>query len=88
MLNSQSKFFASGVVITTAYLAKGLEFDRVIVPFCTKANYCQAIDRHMLYVAVTRAMHSLVITYRGAITDFLESARPSLASAFGQEKLS
>ncbi|QDV21971.1 HelD family protein [Aureliella helgolandensis] len=73
LLNSKSRVFASGVVITTAYLAKGLEFDKVLVPFCTKTNYHQAIDRHMLYIAVTRAMHSLAITHRGAITEFLES---------------
>lgn len=71
LLNSQSKFFASGIVIATAFLAKGLEFDKVLVPFCSLKNYSQPIDRHMLYVAVTRAMHSLVITHCGAITDFL-----------------
>lgn len=74
LLNSQSKFFAGGIVITTAYLAKGLEFDKVLVPFCTSDNYQQPIDRHMLYIAVTRAMHSLVITHCGAITEFLETA--------------
>lgn len=62
------------IVITTAYLAKGLEFDKVLVPFCTSENYQQPIDRHMLYIAVTRAMHSLVITHCGAITEFLETA--------------
>lgn len=73
LLNSKSKFFASGVVVTTAYLAKGLEFDQVLVPFCTKSNYSQEIDRHMLYVAVTRAMHSLAVTYCTSVTDFLSS---------------
>jgi DNA helicase II / ATP-dependent DNA helicase PcrA len=73
LLNSQSKSFASGIVITTAYLAKGLEFDKVIVPFCTSSNFCLPIDRHMLYVAVTRAMHSLVITYCGTISSFLKT---------------
>lgn len=73
LLNSKSKFFSSGVVVTTAYLAKGLEFDQVVVPFCTKANYSQEIDRHMLYVAVTRAMHSLTVTHCGTITEFIGS---------------
>lgn len=73
LLHSKSKNFASGIVITTAYLAKGLEFDKVIVPFCTSTNYGQPIDRHMLYVAVTRAMHSLVITHSGPISGFLQS---------------
>lgn len=77
LLNSQSKFFATGIVITTAYLAKGLEFDKVLVPFCTISNYNKPIDQHMLYVAVTRAMHSLVITYCGEISKFLEPAENS-----------
>lgn len=81
LLDSKSKFFASGVVITTAYLAKGLEFDKVLVPFCTSSNFSKLIDRHMLYVAVTRAMHALVITHCGAISSFLDASDPSSPSA-------
>lgn len=71
LLNSQSKLFATGIVITTAYLAKGLEFDKVMVPFCNTKNYREQMDRHMLYVAVTRAMHELVVTFTGTLTEFL-----------------
>lgn len=71
LLNSKSTSFGNGVVITTAYLAKGLEFDKVLIPFCTRTNYSRTIDRHMLYVAVTRAMHSLAVTYCGNVTEFL-----------------
>ncbi|MFN3940588.1 MAG: HelD family protein, partial [Chitinophagales bacterium] len=39
LLNAVSVAFGSGIVITTAHLAKGLEFDQVIVPFCTDKNY-------------------------------------------------
>lgn len=74
LLSSQSKTFGNGIIITTAYLAKGLEFDKVLIPFCTMKNYSLPIDRHMLYVAVTRAMHSLAITYCGNISDFLARA--------------
>lgn len=40
LLNAISVALGSGIVITTAHLAKGLEFDQVIVPFCTEKNYC------------------------------------------------
>lgn len=71
LLDARSQEFSGGVIIATAYLAKGLEFDQVIVPFCTDRDYHSPIDRHMLYVAVTRAMHRLTITYTGAISPLL-----------------
>lgn len=71
LLDPGSQEFGGGIIIATAYLAKGLEFDQVIVPFCTERDYHTAIDRHMLYVAVTRAMHMLTITHTGGISPFL-----------------
>lgn len=35
LLTEESVAFVNGVVITTAHMAKGLEFDEVIVPFVT-----------------------------------------------------
>ena len=63
LLNAVSAAFGSGIVITTAHLAKGLEFDQVIVPYCTDKNYHAAPDRQMLYVACTRTMHKLYLTH-------------------------
>ena len=52
-------------------MAKGLEFDEVIIPQMNDRNYCSAIDKSMLYVAVTRAMHKLTITYCGKLSKFI-----------------
>ena len=71
ILNAVSVAFGSGIVITTAHLAKGLEFDEVIVPFCTDKNYQSATDRQMLYVVCTRAMQSLLLTYTDKLTSFV-----------------
>ncbi|MDZ7774892.1 MAG: AAA family ATPase [Bacteroidales bacterium] len=71
MLNAASVAFGSGIVITTAHLAKGLEFDQVIVPFCTDKNYQSAPERQMLYVACTRAMHQLCLTHTGNPSSFI-----------------
>lgn len=71
LLNAISVAFGSGVVITTAHLAKGLEFDCVIVPFCSAKNFQTEADRQMLYVACTRAMHRLHLTYTKDLTTFL-----------------
>ncbi len=64
-LSSQSSAFAQGIILTSAHMAKGLEFDEVIVPQTDHNNYHSEIDRSMLYVAVTRAMHRLTLTYSG-----------------------
>lgn len=72
VLSSRSTDFMQGVVITSAHMAKGLEFDEVIVPQADCGNYRDAIDRSMLYIAVTRAMHRLSLTYCGTLTDFLD----------------
>ena len=71
LLTEESVAFANGVVITTAHMAKGLEFDEVIVPFVTDKDYRTEIDRSMLYVACTRAMHKLYISASGNISTFL-----------------
>ncbi|MFN7019715.1 MAG: HelD family protein [Phycisphaerales bacterium] len=74
LLDTQSTTFSGGVMIATAYLAKGLEFDRVVVPHCDDDNYRSDIDKHMLYIACTRAMHSLIFTHTGVATRHLASA--------------
>jgi len=71
-LSSQSSTFVNGIVVSSAHMAKGLEFDEVIVPFTDKKNYKTEIDKSMLYVAVTRAMHRLSLTCSVEITGLLK----------------
>lgn len=63
LLSSQSSAYVKGIIVTSAHMAKGLEFDEVIIPQADDKNYHSGIDRSMLYVAVTRAMHKLTLTY-------------------------
>ena len=74
LLNEASTAFSIGVVVTTAHLAKGLEFDRVLVPFADEKNYHTEMDRNLLYVACTRAMHRLTLTHTSTPTPFLTDA--------------
>ncbi len=74
LLDARSTSFTRGVMIATAYLAKGLEFDQVIVPHASDENYRSDIDRHMLYVACTRAMHRLTLTCTGKPSRLLGEA--------------
>jgi DNA helicase II / ATP-dependent DNA helicase PcrA len=72
LLTPDSTSFTKGILLTTAHLAKGLEFDEVIVPFASARNYHTDVDRRMLYIACTRAMHELTLTYSTERSPFIQ----------------
>ncbi|RBL88837.1 HelD family protein [Chitinophaga flava] len=72
LLTAASNKFTDGVMVISAHLAKGLEFDKVIIPMVTEKNYQTDMDRSMLYIACTRAMHELDITCSGRIAACLQ----------------
>ncbi|HYG03251.1 MAG TPA: UvrD-helicase domain-containing protein [Chryseosolibacter sp.] len=72
LLTDESTTFKNGIVITTAHLAKGLEFDEVIIPFASSKNYHTAVDRRMLYIGCTRAMHQLTLTYSREVSPLIQ----------------
>jgi len=71
LLSHLSTTYVNGIIVTSAHMAKGLEFDEVIIPHASRSNYKTEIDRSMLYVAVTRAMHKLSLTAAGDITGLI-----------------
>lgn len=71
LLTADSTSFKDGIIITTVHLSKGLEFDEVIVPFVSARNYHTDVDRSMLYIACTRAMHQLTLTFSKEKTRFI-----------------
>jgi DNA helicase II / ATP-dependent DNA helicase PcrA len=71
LLTIESTSFKEGIIITTVHVAKGLEFDEVLVPFASARNYKTDVDRSMLYIACTRAMHKLTLTYSKEKSQFL-----------------
>jgi DNA helicase-2/ATP-dependent DNA helicase PcrA len=73
LLTPDSTSFTRGVIIATIHLSKGLEFDEVIVPFVSERNFKTDVDKSMLYIACTRAMHSLTLTYSNGKTHFIDS---------------
>ena len=48
------------LVIVPSFLAKGLEFDSVII-YNEKNNYYLDSEKYLYYVAVTRSMHELIV---------------------------
>lgn len=66
---------ASGVVLLDLRLAKGLEFDEVIIPDAQAEAYPGTpLARHRLYTAISRAMHRVCVLSQGAMTPLLDGA--------------
>ncbi len=73
LISPESTHFVNGISITSIQMAKGLEFDEVIVPCVDKATYFTKYDRSLLYIACTRAMHRLTLLYTSEISPLLAS---------------
>ncbi len=66
-INQSDTEFNSGLCILPSYLAKGLEFDCVIV-LCTAEDYYRGDEERKLYYTVcSRALHKLRIIHTGKI---------------------
>ena len=59
-IDIDTKTFNKRLIVIPAYLAKGLEFDAVIV-YNNRENTYKKNERNLLYVACTRAQHELFI---------------------------
>ena len=60
-LHKDTMKFKAGIVVTTYYLAKGLEFDAVYVADGENPVYQTELGKQAMYICATRALHSLDI---------------------------
>ena len=60
LVDANTKKFQHNLIIIPAYIAKGLEFDSVII-YNDRKNSYKANERNLLYVACTRCQHELYI---------------------------
>ncbi|MCC0661911.1 AAA family ATPase [Clostridioides sp. ZZV14-6154] len=72
LISPESSSFVKGVSITSIKMSKGLEFDEVVIPSVNNKTYYNDYDRSLLYIACTRAMHRLKLTYTGNLTQLIE----------------
>ena len=61
LIKSENQRLAPGVIIVPSFLAKGLEFDAVVMYQANTANYGSEDDRQLIYTIASRAMHRLTI---------------------------
>ena len=67
-----SEDYNNKVLLTTCATAKGIEFDCVIVPNADQDNYVNNVDKNILYVSSTRALHKLYFLYNNQPSKFLK----------------
>src|SRR5699024_12352583 len=54
LLSLDSEEYHEVIIISSTHMAKGLEFDQVIVPFVDEPTYHTELDKSLLYIACTR----------------------------------
>lgn len=72
LINHNTKQFKKGILLLPAYMAKGIEFDAVLIYNASAANYSRENERYYFYTACTRAMHELHIYSINKLTYFLQ----------------
>jgi len=60
IVSEEAADYEGGILILPVYLAKGLEFDAVIITHADTYSH-NPLDTKLLYIAMTRALHRLVI---------------------------
>lgn len=61
LIRTENQRLVKGIIIVPSYLAKGLEFDSVIMWDASQACYPDESDRQLVYTICTRAMHRLTV---------------------------
>ncbi|MGO4106326.1 RNA polymerase recycling motor HelD [Paenibacillus sp. YAF4_2] len=65
--------FETGIMVIPAYLAKGVEFDAVLIYDASSHTYNRESERKLFYTACTRAMHRLHLYITGEWTLYLDT---------------
>lgn len=81
LLTKDAQHLEEGIQVLPAYLAKGVEFDAVLIADASARNYAEESERRLLYTACTRAMHRLTLYSSGAWSPLLASVDASLYEA-------
>ncbi|MBP2650591.1 MAG: Helicase superfamily 1 UvrD-related protein [Firmicutes bacterium] len=72
LVSGEIASYQGGISVLPILLAKGLEFDAVIVWNASESEFtADPFNARLLYVALSRAMHSLHIMYQGNLTPLL-----------------
>lgn len=83
-IHSGQRTYGGGLSVLPVYLAKGLEFDAVLLMDTDAKHYEQTeLDAKLLYVGCTRALHELWLFYSGECSPLLKSVNEQLYTMIG-----
>lgn len=72
LLTDKDTEYSGGILVMPVHLAKGLEFDSVLIYNCSNKNYPKDnICIKLLYVAITRALHNVYVYYTDEISELI-----------------
>ncbi|SFF04591.1 DNA helicase-2 / ATP-dependent DNA helicase PcrA [Paenibacillus algorifonticola] len=78
LITKETLVFEKGVMVIPVYLAKGVEFDAVLVYDASPEAYGRDNERKLLYTACTRAMHQLHLYTTGDWSPFVQALPANL----------
>lgn len=78
LITKKTPTFENGVQVIPAYLAKGVEFDAVLIYDASSQTYHRESERKLFYTACTRAMHQLILYTTGDWTPYIQAVDRSL----------
>lgn len=78
LVTKNTPTFDAGALILPVYLAKGVEFDAVLIYDASSQTYHRENERKLFYTACTRAMHRLLLFSAGEWTPFIQPRDTSL----------
>ncbi|GIP41040.1 DNA helicase [Paenibacillus sp. J31TS4] len=80
LIQAGQREYRGGLSVLPVYLAKGLEFDAVVLVDADEAHYAaDPQDGKLLYVGCTRALHDLWVVYEGSPTRLIRDAGADVA---------
>lgn len=72
LIATANQRLVDGTLVIPSYLAKGLEFDAVVMWGANKKNYHQLDETQLVYTITSRAMYKLDVIYTGEKSPFLD----------------
>lgn len=70
-IKTENQRLVPGTIVVPSYLAKGLEFDAIIVWNANEKNYAREDERQLVYTICSRAMHRLNVFAAGKLTPLM-----------------
>ncbi|MEV2909638.1 RNA polymerase recycling motor HelD [Paenibacillus larvae] len=76
LIGKNTTSYDASTLVIPSYLAKGVEFDAVLIFNGSKEMYGRESERKLFYTACTRAMHELHLYFTGVMSPFIADTLP------------